>query len=101
MFARCGFGVSVHYGANQPEYDLLVSRDDAVIRVSVKGSQDGSWGLAPSHMSRDTKADYHSTIDRRLTRHRPGTVMCFVQFKGVMLEHDPRGVKERSLRLAI
>jgi hypothetical protein len=26
MFAQAGYDVSVQYGANQPEYDLLVSR---------------------------------------------------------------------------
>lgn len=25
QFARCGFDVSVQYGANQPEYDLIVA----------------------------------------------------------------------------
>lgn len=26
LFARAGFDVSVQYGANQPEYDLIVAR---------------------------------------------------------------------------
>ena len=42
LFARCGLDVSVQYGANQPEYDLLVVRGDAVLKVSVKGSKDDS-----------------------------------------------------------
>src|SRR5260370_5861481 len=45
LFARCGVDVAVQYGANQPEYDLVVSRDDKMLKVSVKGSQDGGWGL--------------------------------------------------------
>jgi hypothetical protein len=48
QFARCGFDVSVQYGANQPEYDLIVARGDALLKVSVKGSQDGGWGLTQS-----------------------------------------------------
>jgi hypothetical protein len=46
QIARCGLDVSVQYGANQPEYDLIVSRGEKLLKVSVKGSQDGSWGLA-------------------------------------------------------
>lgn len=45
QFARLGFDVSVQYGANQPEYDLIVARRDVLVKVSVKGSQDGSWAL--------------------------------------------------------
>jgi len=41
LFARCGLDVSVQYGANQPEYDLMVARDERIIKVSVKGSKDG------------------------------------------------------------
>jgi hypothetical protein len=41
LFARCGLDVSVQYGANQPEYDLVVVKEDRVLKVSVKGSQDG------------------------------------------------------------
>ena len=48
QFARCGFDVSVQYGANQPEYDLIIANGDALLKVSVKGSQDGGWGLTQS-----------------------------------------------------
>ena len=41
QFARYGFDVSVQYGANQPEYDLMVSQGDLMLKISVKGSQDG------------------------------------------------------------
>ena len=55
LFARCGLDVSVQYGADQPEYDLVVVRDDRVLKISVKGSQDGSWGLTQSFLR---NADY-------------------------------------------
>jgi len=87
LFARCGIDVSVQYGADQPEYDLVVVRDDRVLKVSVKGSQDGSWGLTQSLLR---NADYHSAIDAWLGRHKPRTVLCFVQFKGVALDEQPR-----------
>ncbi len=49
VFARFGYDVSVQYGANQPEYDLIVVSDDKMLKLSVKGSQDGSWGLTQSY----------------------------------------------------
>jgi Holliday junction resolvase-like predicted endonuclease len=90
LFARCGLDVSVQYGANQPEYDLLVARGEQTLKVSVKGSQDGGWGLTQSYMDKKKKADYHGAIDRWLARHKPKTVLCFVQFQGIALDQMPR-----------
>src|SRR5271165_6840738 len=87
QFARCGFDVSVQYGANQPEYDLIVARGEQLLKVSVKGSQDGSWGLTQSYLK---KADYHGAIQQWLKRHGSRTVFCFVQFRGVALNELPR-----------
>src|SRR5437660_1834897 len=71
LFARCGLDVSVQYGANQPEYDLVVVKGDKLLKVSVKGSQDGSWGLTQSYLE---KANYHGAVDAWLSRHKPRTV---------------------------
>lgn len=87
LLARCGFDVSVQYGANQPEYDLIIARHEQMLKVSVKGSQDGSWGLAQSYVK---QANYHGAIDLWLLRHKPRTALCFVQFKGVALDQLPR-----------
>jgi hypothetical protein len=87
QFARCNCDVSVQYGANQPEYDLLITRDGAVLKVSVKGSQDGSWGITQGLLK---NADYHGAIDAWLARHKPRTIFCFVQFKGVVFDGMPR-----------
>jgi hypothetical protein len=87
QFARCGYDVSVQYGANQPEYDLLVAKGDRLLKVSVKGSQDGGWGLTQSFI---TNADYHGAVDLWLNRHGARTVLCFVQFKGIDLSSMPR-----------
>ena len=89
LFARCGIDVSVQYGANQPEYDLIVSRAEQLLKVSVKGSQDGSWGLCQG-LIEPKSADYHQAIDRWLARHKPRTILCLVQFKGVALTDMPR-----------
>lgn len=87
QFARCGFDVSIQYGANQPEYDLMVVAGKAMMKVSVKGSQDGGWGLTQSFVE---NADYYAATATWLARHKPGTVFCFVQFKGTKLAELPR-----------
>ena len=45
ILARYGYDISVQYGANQPEYDLIAHHKDKMLKISVKGSQDGGWGL--------------------------------------------------------
>ena len=49
VFARYGYDVSVQYGANQPEYDLISVCGDKMLKISVKGSQDGGWGLTQNY----------------------------------------------------
>lgn len=89
LFARCGYDVSVQYGANQPEYDLAVIRGERMLKVSVKGSQDRGWGLTQSYLKKG-KANYHEAIDEWLARHKPRTVFCFVQFIDVPVDAMPR-----------
>jgi hypothetical protein len=48
------FALVVQYGANQPEYDLMIAKGDRLLKVSVKGSQDGSWGLCQSYLKLGT-----------------------------------------------
>ncbi|MFL1672579.1 hypothetical protein [Paenibacillus dendritiformis] len=87
MFARCGYDVSVQYGANQPEYDLIVAKDQNMMKVSVKGSQDGGWGLTQSYIE---NADYHSAVDKWLLKHKAKTIFCLVQFKNTSINELPR-----------
>ena len=87
LFAQAGCDVSVQYGANQPEYDLIVSKDNRFLKISVKGSQDGGWGLIQSYKRGRT---YHEAIDFWATRHSSRVVFCFVQFKDVLLSQCPR-----------
>jgi hypothetical protein len=87
LFAQAGFDVSVQYGANQPDYDLLVSRDDRFLKISVKGSQDGGWGLIHSHKK---GRSYHEAIDFWASKQSRSIVYCFVQFMGVKLGECPR-----------
>ena len=89
LFAQCGYDVSVQYGANQPEYDLMVAKGERLLKISVKGSQDGGWGLCQSHMKKGSR-DYQGAIERWVGRHKPRTVLCFVQFQGAKLTELPR-----------
>lgn len=88
-FARSGFDISVQYGANQPEYDLIVASGEKLLKVSVKGSQDGRWGLCQSYLTPKT-ADYGAAIEKWFQRHKPRTILCLVQFKGVPLDKMPQ-----------
>jgi hypothetical protein len=95
LFARCGLDVSVQYGANQPEYDLMIANGDNILKVSVKGSKDGGWGLTQSHLPKQQGAlketpDYHAAIDRWLSKHGNKTIFCFVQFERVAINELPR-----------
>ncbi len=87
QFARCGCDISVQYGANQPEYDLVAVDGDRVMKVSVKGSKDGGWGLTQSFIK---NADYRGAADKWLAKHSKKTVFCLVQFKGTSVESLPR-----------
>lgn len=89
LFAQCGYDVSVQYGANQPEYDLMVAKGERLLKVSVKGSQDGAWGLCQSYL-KPKQASYHDAIDRWVARHKPRTVVCLVQFQNVDVVQMPR-----------
>lgn len=89
LFAQCGYDVSVQYGANQPEYDLMVAKGERLLKISVKGSQDGGWGLTQSYLKKGS-GDYHGAAKCWVDRHKPRTVLCFVQFQGVKLTEMPR-----------
>ncbi len=87
QFARCGYYVSVQYGANQPEYDLICESEDKILKISVKGSQDGSWGLAQGFKKDHT---YHEAVNLWLKKHHQKTIFCLVQFKKTDLNDMPR-----------
>ena len=87
QFARYTYDVSVQYGANQPEYDLIAVSGDKMLNISVKGSQDGSWGLTQSFKKGRT---YHEAVQEWLSRHHKKTIFCLVQFRNVDDSQLPR-----------
>lgn len=90
QFARFGFDVSVQYGANQPEYDLIITSGKRMLKISVKGSTNGSWGLTQTQLTKIGDANYHAAADAWLARHNDRTAICLVQFKDVQLDALPR-----------
>ena len=97
LFARAGFHVSVQYGANQPGYDLIVEKERTAYLVSVKGSQDGGWGLTQSYLK---NADYHGAIEKWLIKQGAHLILCFVQFQNKLPEDMPDVYLARSREVA-
>lgn len=88
QFARFGYYVFVQYGANQPGYDLMVEAKDKSLRVSVKGSQDGSWGLTQGYKK---GCDYHQAIQAwQEANDKKKIIFCLVQFQGINDNEMPR-----------
>ena len=87
VFARYGYDVSVQYGANQPEYDLIAVSGDKMLKISVKGSQDGGWGLTQNYKK---GCDYHEATAKWLAAHHKKTVFCLVQFQNTAPNEMPR-----------
>lgn len=88
LLARAGCDVSVQYGANQPEYDLMAVKGEKFIRVSVKGSQDGSWIAAGSYKKKGVT--YAEALRQWKNKHKPKTIFIFVQFKDSKFGKMPR-----------
>ena len=58
-----------------------------MLKVSVKGSQDGGWGLTQGYKK---GCDYHEAIDKWLAAHGKKTIFCLVQFQNVADDQLPR-----------
>ena len=87
MFAQLDCEVSIQYGADQPEYDLIIAKATKLAKVSVKGSQDGAWGLTQSYKRGRT---YQQAAAVWLAKHDPRTIFCLAQFQRVPPGDAPR-----------
>ena len=87
LLAHAECDVSVQYGANQPDYDLIAVKANATLRISVKGSQDGAWGLTQSYLQ---GADYHRAADTWLSKQEKNIVFMLVQFENIELGQCPK-----------
>mgnify|MGYP000145869354 CR=1 FL=1 len=98
LLAQCGYDVLVQYGANQPDYDLVAVKDQRMLKISVKGSQDGGWMLAVKYLKEGV--NYHQAIDLWLSRQPKDVVFLFVQFIEVPLGTAPRAYVVRPSEIA-
>ena len=87
QFARCGWDVSVLYGASKPEYDFVVVKGGCVLKIIVKGSQDGYWWLAQAHYAGMNSYEH---IDAWAKKQGKSIIFCFVQFKDCDVDVLPR-----------
>ena len=94
--SRAGYNVFVQYGANQPGYDLAAMKDDRSLRISVKGSQNRGWLLAPY----TPNLGYHGAIDQWLSKQGKDIVFFFVQFSCVAFDEMPRVYVARPPEIA-
>lgn len=97
QFSRYGWDISVQYGANQPEYDLVAVDGERVLKISVKGSKDGGWGLTQSYKKGNS---YHEAADQWLAKHSKNTIFCLVQFQGVSTLELPKMYLARPVDIA-
>lgn len=98
LLAQAGYDVLVQYGAHQPQYDLVAVKGNRMLRISVKGSQDGGWMLAVRH--KQEGVNYHEAADRWLAAQRKDVVFIFVQFINVALCAAPRAYLARPQEIA-
>ena len=99
LLARCGYDVSVQYGANQPQYDLVAVKGERILLVSVKGSQDGGWMLAVKYVT--TGVSYHAAIDKWRAAQRADLVFMFVQYMHTSLNEAPPVYLARPTEIAL
>ncbi|MEL6951675.1 MAG: hypothetical protein AAGM16_16340, partial [Pseudomonadota bacterium] len=71
VMAQAGCDVSIQYGANQPEYDLIATKSNLYRKISVKGSKDGGWVLVAG-LKRGR--EYHEAIDAWVEKHTDPSV---------------------------
>lgn len=87
LLAQAGCDVAVQYGANQPGHDLVATKGRKAVKVSVKGSQEGGWGLIQSYKRGLT---YAEAADSWAADQQPDVVFCLVEFSGVSVGQAPR-----------
>jgi hypothetical protein len=95
QFARCGFDVLVQAGRDKPWYDLVVTKAGNLLKVSVKASENGEWGLTSGYTRRvaetsGMRLDCQSMIDMWRAGYGSRTVCCLVQFQGTAIHEMPR-----------
>src|SRR5437870_1869653 len=78
LLAQSGYDVFVQYGARQEDFDLVATKDERTLRISVKGTQDGGWMLAVRYLQ--PGVNYIAAIKQWLDVQPKELVYMFVSF---------------------
>ena len=87
VMSQAGYDVAIQYGTVQPDWDIIATKGERVLKLQVKGSQDGGWGLFQKYI-RD--ANYHRALDEWLAAQKQDTIYFLVQFLNVQVGDAPR-----------
>lgn len=94
--SQAGYDVAMQYGTTQPDWDILATKGNRTLKLQVKGSQDGGWGLFQSHLE---EANYHAALDTWASKQLPDIVYFFVQFLNVAVGASPRCYLARPVEI--
>src|SRR5437870_2119101 len=84
--SQAGYDVAMQYGTTQPHWDILATKGTRILKIQVKGSQDGGWGLFQSYIK---NADYHGALEAWRVAQLPDIVYFLVQFKSIGIGQAP------------
>jgi hypothetical protein len=85
--SQAGYDVAMQYGTTQPDWDILATKGQRVLKLQVKGSQDGGWGLFQSYIK---NADYHGALEAWAAVQLSDILYFLVQFAKVQVGGAPR-----------
>ncbi|MBE0624551.1 MAG: hypothetical protein IH606_07065 [Burkholderiales bacterium] len=77
---------------------MVAVNGELILKVSVKGSQDGGWGLTQSYLA---NSKYHLAVDDWLKKHSKKTIFCLVQFKDIQIDELPRMYLATPVEIAL
>ncbi|UJB19192.1 MULTISPECIES: hypothetical protein [Lysobacter] len=85
--SQAGYDVAMQYGTTQPDWDILATKGLRTLKVQVKGSQDGGWGLFQNYKK---GTDYHGALRAWESEQLADIVYFLIQFKNVDIGGAPR-----------
>jgi hypothetical protein len=87
VMSQAGYDVAMQYGTTQPDWDIIATKGERILKLQVKGSQDGGWGLFQNYIK---NANYHGALEEWLNAQKPDVVYFLVQFMNVKVGDAPR-----------
>jgi hypothetical protein len=95
QFARSGFDILQQAAHEKPNFDLAVTRAGALVKMSVKASDNGRWDLVAPFLRgvqgpKPRRAEFQSAIELWYGSQSSRAMCCLVQFEDVPLDQLPR-----------